>query len=118
MAFGSLSSNLGNTILSSKGSTLKFFKRFRDSRADGWYIGRDRWDAIAFQPRLDVKIFGVGIYEPYPVGNHPFKYGHKYIIQEVGTQAEVFASPLYEEEVNPCPPSEELEDHIIKIKFE
>lgn len=63
----------------------KFFKRFRDVRQDGWYIGRDRWDAVAFTPRRDVRIFGAGVFEPYPSGRHDFTYGHKYVIQDNGS---------------------------------
>lgn len=61
--FGALSTKIENIGVV---SSLKFFKRFRDSRNDGWYIGRDRWDAVTFAPRRNVRIFGAGIYEPYP----------------------------------------------------
>lgn len=75
MVYGSLASKISNI---STVSALKFFKRFRDVRGDGWYIGRDRWDAVAFIPKRDVIIFGVGIFEPYPVSRRDFKFGYKY----------------------------------------
>ena len=90
--------------------------RFRDVRDDGWYIGRDRWDAIALQPRRDVKIFGNGIFEPYPQSQRHFIYGYKYILQEAGNQNELFTSPTYEEHVD-CPPADQIENHIIKHRF-
>lgn len=54
-------------MLSSK---PKYFKRFRDVRNDGWYVGRDRWDAITLVPKKRVKIMGIGIFEAYPEGNN------------------------------------------------
>lgn len=79
---GTLSTNIENI---GSAVALKFFKRFRDSRNDGWYIGRDRWDAVTFAPRRDVRICGAGIYEPYPQSSRTFKYGYKYVIQENGS---------------------------------
>lgn len=80
-------------------SSLKFWKRFRDTRSDGWYIGRDRWDGITFQPRSNIRVFGVGIFTPYPVGDHSFKYGYKYAIQAAGSHEELMASQVYEEDI-------------------
>ena len=79
--------------------SFKFWKRFRDTRSDGWYIGRDRWDGIIFQPRNDIRVFGVGIFTPYPVGDHSFKYGYKYVLQAAGSHDEIMASPVYEEDI-------------------
>lgn len=93
---------------------------------DGWYIGLDRWDAISFQPRRDVRVHGCGIFEPFPAGDHTFKYGYKYTIHAAGSQEEVHASPVYEEEVQmPVQGGNteasgiygEVEDHIIKYIF-
>lgn len=47
-------------------SSLKQWRRFKESRPnDSWYIGRERWDAIIFVPKKDVKIYGIGVYEKY-----------------------------------------------------
>lgn len=69
------------------------------------------------QPRRNVKIHGCGIFEAYPIGGqHPFKYGYKYVIQEAGTQNEIFTSEVYIEDV-PHPDPSEVDDHIIKYQF-
>jgi hypothetical protein len=47
------------------GGRIRVFKRFRDVKNDGWYIGRDRWDAVTFIPTRNVVIRGVLIFEPY-----------------------------------------------------
>ena len=54
------------------------------------------------------------MFEPYPVSSRPFKYGHKFVISENG--ADIETSIVYEEDVV-CPPSEEIDDHVIKVKF-
>lgn len=56
----------------SMGGAIKYFRRFRDVRADGWYMGRDRWDGVTFVPKKNVKIFGIGIFEAYPANTSPF----------------------------------------------
>ena len=56
----------------SVGGKVKYFRRFRDVRADGWYMGRDRWDGVTFIPSKNVKIFGIGIFEAYPSNTTPF----------------------------------------------
>ena len=79
MVYGSLSPKIENLVSS---SALRFFMRFRDVRNDGWYIGRDRWDGVMFIPKRDVRIFGVGIFEPYPQSRRDFKYGYKYVLKD------------------------------------
>jgi hypothetical protein len=71
---------------------FKFWRRFRDTRSDGWYIGGDRWDSVAFQPRRDVRVYGIGIFAPYPLADHSFRYGYKYLIQAAGNQQELHNS--------------------------
>jgi PHR domain len=111
MVLGVLTAQIEN-IVSMRAT--KFFKRFRDTRNDGWYIGRDRFDAVTFTPRVDVRIFGAGVFEPYPLAVHNFTYGHKYVIQEGGSDIET--SQVYEEEVI-CPPTDEIQDHMIMVTF-
>lgn len=42
---------LEESIFEQAHSQLRKFRRFQDVRSgDSWYIGRDRWDAIVFQP--------------------------------------------------------------------
>jgi len=44
---------------------MRIFKRFSEIRAgDTWYIGRDRWDAIIYQTTKNIRVYGIGIYEP------------------------------------------------------
>jgi PHR domain len=113
MCYGSLSSKIENLAFSSV--ALKFFRRFRDVRNDGWYIGRDRWDGVIFIAKRDVRIFGCGIFEPYPQSRRDFKYGYKYVLKDVD-DTEITTSEVFEEEVI-CPEAGEIEDHIIKHKF-
>lgn len=97
----------------------KFWRRYQESRSDGWYIGRDRWDGIIFQTSRNIRIFGCGIYEGYPSAPRAFKFGYKYTIQTEsatdGTFTDTFISEVFEEEVQH--PSEQLEDHIIQYMF-
>jgi hypothetical protein len=79
MVYGSLSNKIENITSSTQ---LRFFKRFRDVRGDGWYIGKDRWDAVTYIPKRDVRVFGVGIFEPYPQARKDFKYGYKYVLKD------------------------------------
>lgn len=45
-------------------SKVKKFKRYHDIRSgDSWYVGRDRWDGIIFQPSKTIRVYGIGIYE-------------------------------------------------------
>ena len=76
--FGALSMRIENLTIAQQ--SFKFYMRFRETKDDGWYIGRDRWDAAMFIPRRDVLILGAGIYEPFPQSRRDFKYGHKYVI--------------------------------------
>jgi len=125
LAVGILSSKVSPATGIRNPKSFKFFRRFYETRSDGWYIGRDRWDAISFQPRLDIRVFGCGIFEPYPEGNHSFKYGYKYQILAASTQDEVYASPIFEEDIlMPLEPNNpesgvigEPENHIIKYLF-
>jgi len=112
MVYGSLSKKIENAISS---GPLRFFKRFRDSRGDGWYIGRDRWDAVTFIPKRDVRILGVGIFEPYPAARKDFKYGYKYVLKDTD-DTEIETSSVFEDDVQ-CPPAEEIDDHIMKHPF-
>ena len=97
----------------------KFWRRYQESRSDGWYIGRDRWDGIIFQTSRNIRIFGCGIYEGYPSAPRAFKFGYKFTIQTEGasdgTFSDTFISEVFEEEVQH--PSEQLEDHIIRYMF-
>lgn len=86
-----------------------------DSRSDGWYIGRDRWDAIIFQPSQNVRIYGIGIYEAHPLPARAFKLGYKYILQTPNDQGgfdDTFTSAIFEEDVE-IPPTDEIVDHTI-----
>ncbi len=46
MAFGALTA-LSEMDFSRK---IEFYRRFREVRGDGWYIGRDRWDGVTITP--------------------------------------------------------------------
>ena len=98
----------------------KKFSRFREIRqGDSWYVGRDRWDAIIFQPNLNVKIYGIGVYEPTPT-IPTFTLGFKFHIEESdGTNIQ--SSEIIEEEISTNPNQEddavEIRDHVVWYKF-
>ena len=48
LAVGVLSAKIAASGSGYSTKNLKFWRRFRDTRSDGWYIGRDRWDAVIF----------------------------------------------------------------------
>jgi hypothetical protein len=58
-----------------------FFLRYQSIRSgDYWYVGRDRWDAIAFIPNKTIKVVGLGLYELHPNGGN-FTFGWKYYLE-------------------------------------
>ena len=94
---------------------IKQFRRFKETRAnDSWYVGRERWDAIVFAPKSDVKIYGIGVYEKYDAASN-FTIGYQYFI-ESGDSQTITQSPVYEEEVIHDPT--EIVDHVIWHKFQ
>ena len=63
-----------------------------------------------------MRIFGAGIFEPFPQSRRSFKYGHKYVIKDAA-DADLVTSDIFEDDVE-CPEDQtEIEDHIIKHKF-
>ena len=43
--------------------SFKQFKRFKTHRHyDGWAVGLDKWDAIIFEAKRDVKVYAIGVY--------------------------------------------------------
>jgi hypothetical protein len=80
-----LSGTLGNDI--PKPVKIKKFKRFKEIRAgDSWYVGRERWDALAFIPKQNIKVFGIGLYEIHPDGGN-FTLSYRYhLLDPNGTE--------------------------------
>lgn len=64
-----------------------------------------------YVPKKAIKVVGVGLFEVHANGG-PFTLGFKYVIQDP-SGTEVYASPLFEENV----PGTDAEDHIIKHIF-
>ena len=90
----------------------KFFKRFPRTRDGHWYVGRDRWDAIAFKANHPVTVVGIGLYEGYrDAGGYEF--GWKYIVEDENgtniTESEVMEGSTQ---------GMEVEEHIIKYRFD
>eukprot|EP00347_Sterkiella_histriomuscorum_P023363 403334928 len=114
-------------IFQSEHSQLRKFRRFSDVRnGDSWYIGRERWDALVFQPNQNVRVYGIGLFEPFPNGTS-FQLGYKYHVEDHEGN-NLFSSEMIEEQVN-CPlPNEplseenqsilDIESHIIWYKFQ
>ena len=82
----------------------KWFSRFTTHKNDDWYIGEDKWDALIFIPKKDVKILGVGIFGAYGSQvQRDLTLGYKYIIKEADSDNEIYASEVFKEHVE-CPP--------------
>ena len=72
-------------------------------------MGRDRWDAIAFQAHQAVTIVGIGLYEAYRDAGG-FEFGWKHIVEdENGTN--IIESEVTESNTHGL----EVEEHIIKF---
>ena len=92
---------------------ISFFKRFKDFKpSDSWYVGENKWDALIFIPKKDIKIYGIGLFEKHPNGA-PMTLGYKYIIEDL-SGTEISKTEVFRENVEPV----DVEGHIIQHKFE
>ncbi|CDW91634.1 UNKNOWN [Stylonychia lemnae] len=102
------------------GSDIRRFKRFSEIRVgDSWYVGKDRWDGIVFQPKQSIQVHGIGIYMGIPEGQD-FQICYKYHIEDQDGN-NVMTSDLIEESVVLSQLQDEdlnNSDHIIWYKFQ
>lgn len=104
---------IGIPSLSELSGRVRYFNRFREFRAgDYWNVGVDRWDGIAFKPKKNIKVLGVGLYETYNSAG-AFSIGWKYIIEDE-SGATIVQSPTYVEVTDL---SGGVHNHVIKHKF-
>lgn len=54
------------------------FNKFANGK--GWDVDKNKWDAIIFTPKKDVKIFGIGIFSPEDNKPHNFTLTYKWLI--------------------------------------
>ena len=53
--------------------SLKFYHRFSDFKLnDDWSVGPGQWDALLITPKVNVTIYGVGVFQEYPKGTANF----------------------------------------------
>ncbi len=67
----------------STGEQVREFRRFKKFGHDSWYVTLDdsnRPDAIIFQAKKDVRIYGVGIYGPKDEKKHKLYIKYRWII--------------------------------------
>jgi hypothetical protein len=52
----------------------------------GWHVNKGKWDAIVFQPRHTVRIFGIGVFAQVDeFAASLFNIGYKYQIEDAKT---------------------------------
>ena len=76
-----------------------------------WAVGKDKWDALIFEAKRDIRVHGIGIHGPFDNSQQDFTIGYKYIIQETPNGKEISKSPgdVITEDVK-CPPADKWTD--------
>ena len=62
-----------------------------------WHIQFHKKDAIIFKPKVDVRIFGVGIYAPTDDDKREFRYKYRWEIQKTANGENISQSEDFEE---------------------
>lgn len=63
---------------------FKFYNRFTDFKAnDDWSVGSTQWDALLIIPKVNLTIYGVGVFQEYPKGTANFNLNYKWILSDV-----------------------------------
>ncbi|TNV82904.1 hypothetical protein FGO68_gene14978 [Halteria grandinella] len=59
-------------------------KTFLDQLIDtrGWFVTKDKWDAIVFEPKRNVLIYGIGIYQQIDRERSSFTLSYKILIED------------------------------------
>ncbi len=59
---------------------MKSFERTVELSSTNWGIGKDKWDALIFEPKRDIRVYAIAIHGPYDNKPRDFTIGYKYII--------------------------------------
>ncbi|TNV82399.1 hypothetical protein FGO68_gene10746 [Halteria grandinella] len=68
---------------------------------EGWSVSKDKWDAIIFEPKKDVRIYGVGIYQQVERLKCKYTLCYKYLIEDKQGKKIDGADPILEKERQP-----------------
>ncbi len=59
----------GNSSIATRSFVIKKFKRFANHRdGDTWHVGPNSCDALVWIPTKPIRVFGIMLYEKYPLG--------------------------------------------------
>lgn len=78
---------------------LKEFRRFNKigNGTVNWTVSLNDWDAIIFEAKRDLWVYGVGIYRPKYGSKHDFKIRYKWTIEDTPNGETIEESKEYEE---------------------
>jgi hypothetical protein len=48
--------------------------------SSSWTVGKNKWDALIFEAKRDLRVYAIGIYGPKDDKPRDFTIGYKYII--------------------------------------
>jgi hypothetical protein len=82
-----------------------------------WGISLTKQDAIIFEARRDVYIYGIGIYGASDGKKHYFKIKYKWIIQSTPNGETVEESQWFEESSSTPEPSQMIQNRYFKYQF-
>ena len=60
--------------------SFKSFERTGGLRSTHWYVCKDRWDALIFEAKRDIRVYAIAIHVPCDDKPRDFTIGYKYII--------------------------------------
>jgi hypothetical protein len=109
---------LSKGIFRSQGD-IREFKRFNmiGNGESNWTISLTREDAIIFEARRDVFIYGIGIYGAADGNKHDFKIKYKWIIQRTPNGETDEESQWFEESSSTPEPSQMIQNRYFKYEF-
>jgi hypothetical protein len=97
---------------------LREFKRFNKiGNGHDWSISLTKQDAIIFEARRDVYIYGIGIYGADDDKKHDFKIKYKWIIQRTPNGDTAEESQWFEESSSTLEPSQMIQNRYFKYEF-
>lgn len=80
----------------------------RTGKLEGqWTVDKDKWDALIFEAKKDMRVFGIGIHGPKDDKPRDFTIGYKYIIQDSPEGKEISKSENVVTVEVVCPPASE-----------
>ena len=59
---------------------MKSFERTGEFSSGDWNVGKDKWDALIFEAKRDIRVYAIAIHGPSDDKPRDFTIGYKYII--------------------------------------